>query len=172
MPENTAVCRAPAAQAMDFRICICANLARLTCLPGGRWVHTQPGCWYTVCTVTLVHPSMPCTHRPYRWCTVAHAHPCLPLVQVRRGFNPPVVEPRAGRSFKGHFSLRVGHLARRCAAPHASPAPPPARPSLPHRLAACTGVWRSTCPCCRRCFEAIQRQPRRLCESLIPPRSP
>ena len=83
-----------------------------------------------------------------------------------------LVEPRAGRAFKGHFPRRVGRLARRCAAPHASPAPPPARPSLPHRLAARTGVWWSTCPCCRRCFDAIQRLPRRLLAPFVPPRSP
>ena len=82
------------------------------------------------------------------------------------------MQPRSSRSFKRHFPRRVGRLARRCAAPHASPAPPPARPSLPHRLGARTGVCWSTCPCCRRCFDAIQGQPRRLRAPFVPPRSP
>ena len=65
-----------------------------------------------------------------------------------------LVEPRAGRSFNLHFSLPLGRLARRCAAPHALPAPPPARPPATHTtgylarvIALSRGTGASRVPC-------------------------
>ena len=70
---------------------------------------------------------------------------------------------------KRHFPLRIGRLARRRAAIHASRAPPPARPSLPHHFAPRSGLRSSTCPCYRRCFDAIQGLRRQLRDRHVPP---
>ena len=74
--------------------------------------------------------------------------------------------------FKPHFPLRVGRLARRCAAPHASPAPPCVRASLTCPVPACAGLCHSTCPCCRCSFDGIPGQPQRHLGARAPPCSP
>ena len=74
--------------------------------------------------------------------------------------------------FKLDFPRSSACLERRCAAPHASPPPPCACPSLPHRLSARTGLRLSTCPChCFR-FDAIPRVRRRHIGARVPPSSP
>ena len=74
--------------------------------------------------------------------------------------------------FKLDFPRSSACLERRCAAPHASPPPPCACPSLPHRLSARTGLRLSTCPChCFR-FDAIPRVRRRHVGARAPPSSP
>ena len=83
-----------------------------------------------------------------------------------------LLKPRAGRSFKRDFPRRLGRLERRCAPPHASPAPPCVRASLTCPVPACAGLCHSTCPCCRCSFDGIPGQPQRHLGARAPPCSP